>query len=116
MYYAASLEASEKEKLQNVISDITAKYELSSNNTSLLTDVILKVSKQKHSEAGKRRQDKIVNALFGQDMKTFMCFRLYIVILGKFESFEKCFQSKKPWPISFILKFFMWSRHFSAVS
>ena len=85
-----------KAKLQKVISDITTKYELSSNNTSLLTDVIMKLSKQKQSEAGKRRKDKIVNALFDQEMKTLMCFRLYIGILGKFESFVKCFQSKKP--------------------
>ena len=94
LYYAASLEASEKEKLQKVISDITAKYELSSNNTSLLTDVIMKVSKQKHSEARKRREDKIVNAVFDQEMKTLMCFRLCIDILGKF--FVKCFRDKKP--------------------
>ena len=96
LYYAASLEASEKDKVQKLISDITAKYELSSNSTSLLTDVIMKLSKQKQSEAGKRRKDKIVNALFDQEMKTLMCFRLYIGILGKFESFVKCFQSKKP--------------------
>ena len=96
LYYAAYLEASEKQKGQKVIANITAKYELSSNNKSLLTNVRMELSKQQKSEAGKRRKDKIVNAFFDQALETLLCFRFYIGILGKFESFVKCFQSKKP--------------------